>query len=87
MEIQKTNKLIINSIDDLIKLGKSNVLKPKQFIEIIQSCQPFVGIFLHEYKNTIEMAEILNENWIKWKKTSEKPIFLDFTLSNDDFLK
>ncbi len=71
------NKIILNSIDDLIKLGKRDILTTKQYSEIIQSCSPFIGIFLNDYQNTIEMAEILDEFFKKWKHGFDKPIFID----------
>ncbi len=66
------------SIEDLIKLGESNLLTPAQYQLVLQSCKPFIGIFLNDYNNTIEMAEVLKDFWlIKWKHTNERPLFID----------
>jgi hypothetical protein len=73
----KETKFIINSIDDLITLGESNVLTPSQFVMVLQSSDKFIGIFLNDYENTIEMARVLKDFWSEWKHTNEKPIFLD----------
>jgi hypothetical protein len=73
----KETKFIINSIEDLIALGESNVLTPSQFVMVIQSSDKFIGIFLNDYKNTIEMAKVLNEYWSEWKSATDKPIFFD----------
>jgi hypothetical protein len=73
----KSNKITINSVEELIELGLNNTLSVEQYTLIIQSCKPFLGIFLNEYQNTIEMAKVLKEFWDKWKHTNEKPIFID----------
>lgn len=73
----KSDKIIINSIDDIIKLGRSNKLTPKQFNDVLSHCSPFVGIFTKDYENTIEMAEKLHEFNKTWQHTIEKPIFID----------
>ena len=74
---QKEIKFIINSIEELIELGRSNKLTPKQFNEVLSHCSPFIGIFTKEYLNTIEMAEKLHEFNKTWQHTIEKPIFID----------
>ena len=73
----KETKLNINSIKDLIKLGESNILTPSQYLLVIQSCNPFIGVFLNDYDNTLEMAKVLEEYWTNLKKETEKPIFFD----------
>jgi hypothetical protein len=73
----KETKFIINSIEELIELGLNNTLSVEQYTLIIQSCKPFLGIFLNEYQNTIEMAKVLKEYWDKWKTAIDKPIFID----------
>lgn len=73
----KSNKITINNVEELIELGLNNTLSVEQYVLIIQSCKPFLGIFLNEYQNTIEMAKVLKEYWSEWKHTNEKPIFID----------
>jgi hypothetical protein len=72
-----TKTINIKNVDDLIKLGESNVLTPKQFTQVLESCNTFIGIFLNDYENTIEMAKELKAFWSKWKNAIEKPIFID----------
>lgn len=73
----KSNKITINSVEELIELGLNNTLSVEQYTLIIQSCKPFLGIFLNEYQNTIEMAKVLKDYWSEWKTATDKPIFID----------
>jgi hypothetical protein len=73
----KETKLKVNSIKELIKLGESNILTPAQYLIVVQSCNPFIGIFLNDYDNTLEMATVLNSHLLKWGGNTEKPLFID----------
>ena len=64
---RRSTKIIINSFGDLIRVAESNVLTPQQFKLVMQSCKPFVGIFLEDYNDTMEMAKVLIEVNKKWK--------------------
>jgi len=78
----KETKLNINSIKDLIKLGESNKLTPAQYLIVVQSCNPFIGIFLNDYDNTSNMAIALNSHWLKWGNNPEKPLFIDIEFAD-----
>jgi hypothetical protein len=74
---QKETKLKVNSIKELIKLGESNILAPAQYLIVVQSCNPFIGIFLNDYCNTLDMANALNSHCLKYRNNPEKPLFID----------
>ena len=74
----KETKLKVNSIKELIKLGESNTLTPAQYLIVVQSCDPFIGIFLKNYTNSKDMATVLNSHLLKWGDNTEKPLFIDF---------
>jgi hypothetical protein len=76
-------KVNINSIKDLIKLGESNLLTPSQYLLVIQSCNPFIGIFLNDYGNTLDMANILDSHLLEWGNNPEKPLFIDVELNKE----
>ena len=65
----------INTLQDLIKLAESNKLTPEQFYKVMEQCQPFVGIFINEYKNTSQMATVMKEYLSV--SNNEVPIFWD----------
>jgi hypothetical protein len=73
----KETKLKVNSIKELIKLGESNILTPAQYLIVVQSCNPFIGIFLNDYANTFYMANVLKLHLSKWGTSLDKPIFID----------
>ena len=74
---RKENKFNINSIKDLVKLGESNMLTPSQYLIVVQSCNPFIGIFLKNYTNSKDMATVLNSHLLKWGNKKDKPLFID----------
>jgi len=68
----------INSIQDLIKLAEMDILTPEQFLDVMQKCEPFVGIFLEKYSKTSEIAVIMRE---RIKHGGEcMPIFWDMDI-------
>lgn len=79
---QKETKLKVNSIKELIKLGESNILTPAQYLIVVQSCKPFIGIFLNDYANTLDMANALKLHLLKWTKSPEKPLFIDIEFAD-----
>lgn len=79
---QKETKLKVNSIKELIKLGESNILTPAQYLIVVQSCNPFIGIFLNDYENTLKMAIALNSHWLEWGNNPEKPLFIDIEFAD-----
>ena len=68
-------QIMINSFEDLIHYLNESDLSVKQTSELVNKGLNL--LFLNDYNTKEEMIEILIDYWLKWKHTSEKPIFID----------
>jgi hypothetical protein len=88
--IKKETRFRLNTIQDLIQLGKQDIVSPEHYTEIISKIKPFIGIFLKKYSKTSDMAVIIEKfSNIPRTKTQERPIFLDidYKLSSENILQ
>lgn len=70
----KDKRFVLKNIQDLIELGKQDILTPEEYSKVISQVKPFVGIFLKKYSKSSEMAVII-EKYSKLPKLQERPIF------------
>lgn len=72
----------IKSYEDLVETIKNESLSMEQITELISMVLK-VWI-LKDYKSVAELLKDLDEYWLEWKHTNERPIFIkdEFSISD-----
>jgi hypothetical protein len=72
----------IKSYEDLVETIKNESLSMEQITELVSMVLK-VWI-LKDYKSVAELLKDLDEYWLEWKHTNERPIFIkdEFSISD-----